>query len=313
MSEQVTPNNEELSNRFLSLKVPQDLAKFLGTPLGQLKHYARNASKYYLSFQIPKKSGGTRSILAPIQPLKSIQRRLAEAMLATHKPRLSARGYLRGHSILTNAAPHSRRRLVLNVDLQDFFLSITSGRVYGALVANPYNLPSSVARIITKLCCFNDSLPQGAPTSPIISNMICWRLDRDLERLAKRFRCTYTRYADDLTFSGNAASFHSDMIHSAGGKWVVGQHLEQSIRSNGFSVNPQKTRLAPKNTRQQVTGLVVNSHPNVDRRFVRQIRAMLHAWRKHGLHAAQAEYQKRYARHRKPGRGYPDFRRIILG
>src|SRR5205814_3311637 len=115
--------------------------------------------------------------------------------------------FIPARSILTNAKPHLRQKFVLNVDLKDFFPTINFGRVRGVLIAKPYCLLPHIATYIARICCRDNALPQGAPTSPIISNMICSRLDRQLLRLARQYRCVYTRYADDLTFSTSMPRF----------------------------------------------------------------------------------------------------------
>jgi len=148
--------------------------------------------------------------------------------------------------------------------------------------------------------------------------MICARLDNELRRLAQSCRCSYTRYADDITFSTTLASFPRDLavVEAKDGACDVylSAGLREVIHRNGFGVNADKVRLLDWRHRQEVTGLVVNRHPNVRRSMVRQIRAMLHAWRRHGLEAAQAEYLTHYDRkHRKSGGEPPSFRKVVKG
>lgn len=169
-------------------------------------------------------------------------------------------------------------------------------------MAAPYGLPEEVATILAQICCHNNQLPQGAPTSPVISNMICAKLDSELQALARNQRCTYTRYADDITFSTSLKVFPaalattiSDLTEQIG----IGEQLHEVIRSNGFEINPKKLRLQTKLRRQEVTGLKVNVKVNVRRKFLKQIRAMLHAWGKYGLEAAQAEFISRYDKKRR--------------
>ncbi len=184
-------------------------------------------------------------------------------------------------------------------------------------MARPYNLGEGAATVIAQLCCHLNRLPQGAPTSPIVANMICARLDGELQRLAIRHRCTYTRYADDLSFSCHSHTFPEALATYSPGTGTsarVGPELSRVVHQNGFRPNPSKVRLQRPSERQEVTGLIVNRDPNVHRTFVRQVRAMLHAWRKFGLEAAEAEFIAKYGwRHRAPERATPRFRRVVKG
>src|SRR5262249_12781804 len=152
----------------------------------------------------------------------------------------------------------------------------------GVLKARPYEIGERAATAIAQLCCHKDRLPQGAPTSPIVSNMVCAKLDGELRRLAEAHRCTYTRYADDITVSTSKKQFPSELATplGEGTKATVGSALRRVVEGNGFEVNLEKVRLQSGFHRQQVTGLVVNRRPNVRRVFISQIRAMLHAWEK---------------------------------
>ncbi|WPB81159.1 reverse transcriptase domain-containing protein [Archangium violaceum] len=298
---------------FSGIKSPEDLAAFLMLPLGQLRFHARNASRYYKEFKIKKRAGGFRTIHAPSGPLKAVQRKISQGLLATYTPRNSVRGFTPSQNVVTNAEPHASKKLVLNLDLVDFFHSIHRGRVIGAMMAKPFSLPRNVATLVADICCFNGKLPQGAPSSPVISNIICWNLDRDLERLAGRHYCYYTRYADDITFSTSARAFPITFALQQEPSAQASSELERLILKNGFQVNRSKTRLLPRNKRQEVTGLVVNKFPNTDRRFIRQIRAMLHAWRKFGIEKAQADYEAKYWHPKVGGHPPPDFKRVLLG
>ena len=156
----------------------------------------------YRTFQIAKRRGGTRTIAGPKSGLKAIQRKLAQVLSAIYRPRVSVQGFVPGRSIGTNALLHESSTYILNLDLEDFFPSINFGRVRGLFIAAPYAVPRAVATVMAQICCFQNALPQGAPTSPIIANMISSRMDANLQKLARRHRCLYSRYADDLTFSG---------------------------------------------------------------------------------------------------------------
>lgn len=148
-------------------------------------------------------------------------------------------------------------------------------------MALPYHVPHEAATVLAQICCFKNQLPQGAPTSPVVSNMICSKLDSQLQALAKEHRCVYTRYADDITFSTSLKSFPRAVAHvvrtKSGEEIELVSILRSIIEANGFVVNPEKLRLRAANQSQTVTGLTVNRIVNVRRRFIRELRAMLHA------------------------------------
>jgi len=210
---------------------------------------------------------------------------------------------------------HIKQRYVFNVDLKDFFPTINFGRVRGMFMGFPYKLPKNVATVLAQICCFNNQLPQGAPTSPIVSNMICAHLDSDLQRLAKTNKSNYTRYADDITFSTSTKSVPSSIATiDKLGQVQVGKQLNTIIEDNGFEINQNKVWLRQKDRRQLVTGLVVNQFPNVRRKYTNQIRAMLYAWSKFGLEAANKEFLKSYnQKHRGPTKKLPDFQLVLKG
>lgn len=168
---------------------------------------------------------------------------------------------------------------------------------------------------LAQICCFRDELPQGAPTSPIVSNMICARMDTQLQRLAKKHRCFYTRYADDITFSTTLKVFPYTLGgNTSTGKAEVGRKLLEIIDENGFCVNETKVRLQGKHGRQEVTGLTVNEKPNVPRTYVRQIRAMLYAWSEFGHDAAEEEFLNEYdEKYRGPYKETPSFGEVVRG
>ncbi len=237
----------------------------------------------YAVFDIPKSRGGTRTIKAPESRLKNVQVRLAELLqdciadineAHSQKEKLS-HGFRRGHSIITNAYQHRGRRFVLNVDLTDFFGTINFGRVRGFLMANRhFALHERVATVIAQIVCDDNSLPQGAPTSPVVSNLIAHILDVRLAKLARRFGLHYTRYADDLTFSTNSRAFPEEVaVPNDAGHWVAGPALDSTIQRAGFALNPQKTRLQMRQSRQDVTGLIVNDKVNIRSEYYREARA----------------------------------------
>ncbi|MFN0318583.1 MAG: reverse transcriptase domain-containing protein [Burkholderiales bacterium] len=289
-----------------TLSTPKDVATLLEIDYEVLNYHLFRISndKKYTTFYIPKKSGGQRQITAPITSLKIIQQKLHYILQLYYQPRPSAHGFVRERSILTNAREHVGKRYVLNLDLADFFPSINLGRVRGLFMSKPFNFNAKVATVLAQICCYEGRLPQGAPTSPIVSNMICAKMDGQLQRLAQKLRCTYTRYVDDITFSTSVPRFPVGLAKIASemtGQIIIGDELESIIKSNDFRINEKKVRLQTKEQRQEVTGLTTNKFPNVKRRYIRQIRAMLYAWDKHGLDAAEREFQLKYdKKHRLP-------------
>lgn len=293
----------------------QDVADLLGTSAKQLRFllYARVERYRYTEFTLAKRRGGTRTILAPREDLKILQRRLAEVLAPAYPPREVAYAFVKDRSIADNADRHLRRRHVLNVDLKDFFPSIHFGRVRGLFIR--LKASEAAATVLAHICCHKGALPQGAPTSPVISNMICGRMDREMLELAKKYHCAYTRYADDLTFSKKSGAFPTELARrdEDDGRTILGQELRAVIESNGFRPHPEKTWLFNRQARQVVTGLVVNAKRNVRREWVRQLRAMIHAWAKFGLEHAEAEYHASFFRGQKRGGEPPPFDLVVRG
>jgi RNA-directed DNA polymerase len=290
-----------LKQHFLGLKEPKDVAELLEVSHSRLKYHLRSGpeDKRYIDFSIPKKSGKPRIISAPCTSLKILQRKLSQVLYCVYEPKAGVQGFVPSRSILTNAKKHVHKRFILNVDLKDFFHSIHFGRVQGIFMKPPYNLPKDVAVVLAKICCYSGRLPQGAPTSPIVTNMICARMDSELRRLARGSKCTYyTRYADDITFSTTLKTFPSALAHLGDGsdpfKVMLGEELKHVIQSNGFEINQNKVRLQHKSQHQEVTGLTVNQFPNVKRKFVREISSMLYAWEKVGLELAEQRYHENF-------------------
>jgi RNA-directed DNA polymerase len=172
-------------------------------------------------------------------------------------------------------------------------------------MGKPYYVGPKAATILAQICCLSNELPQGAPTSPIISNMICAQMDSQLTMLVEKYNCYYTRYADDLTFSTNLREFLSVFVtKSTDGQIKVGSELEEIIVSNWFKINTNKIHLQHFSRRQQVTGLVVNKFPNVRRKYVRNLRAVLHAWQIYGYEKAEKQLHDKYViKHRNPVKG----------
>jgi RNA-directed DNA polymerase len=315
MSLTLSASPEELRKGFSSLKNREDIAKLLDIDVKTLIYhlYRVPESERYKTFEIPKSLGGTRTISAPVTTLKIIQRKLNQVLQSIYKPRNAVHSYVHKRSILTNASGHSQSVLIFNIDLKDFFPSIHLGRVIGLF--KYLNREPIVATTLAQICCFNRVLPQGAPTSPIISNMICATMDKELSQLARKYDCNYTRYADDITFSTEDSFPTAIVKFNTDGQLEVGDELGEIISTNSFEINRNKVTLRNKDRRQIVTGLVINEFPNVRREYVRKIRAMLHAWEKFGLEAAETEFLSRYhnSRLRNPSREPPSFKRVVKG
>lgn len=279
----------------------RDVATLLDLKAGMLSYQLYKTPKegWYTTFAIPKKNGGTRDISAPTPSLKLIQHRLA-SLLQNCVAEINsnnghpedeehlgiAHGFKRYHSIITNAREHVARRSVFNVDLHDFFGTINFGRVRGFFIKDKnFALHPKVATVLAQIACYENKLPQGSPCSPVISNLIGHTLDIQLAALATRTNCTYTRYADDLTFSSNRPVFPLRVAKPNGTdahEWAAGGALSKCVSKAGFTFNPKKTRMQYRDSRQEVTGLVVNRKVNVPAPYRYTVRAMVDSLLKTG-------------------------------
>ncbi|MCC6872909.1 MAG: RNA-directed DNA polymerase [Sandaracinaceae bacterium] len=275
------------------LATPADLAKALGLRAPELRFLAFHAEAterpHYVQFDVPKRSGGTRRLSAPLPKLAAAQRWILDNVLCKVAPHDAAHGFVPGRSTLTNARPHLKKGVVVNLDLQDFFPSITFPRVRGVFASLGYS--PAVATILALLttepprravryaertlhvAVGSRGLPQGACTSPAISNLACRKLDRRLSGLAAKHGLTYTRYADDLTLSGPKDTHVARLLAS----------LRHLIESESFRVNDKKGRVQRAGGQQTVTGVVVNDKPSVPRSERKRLRAILHQAKKTGL------------------------------
>ena len=271
----------------------------------------------YKQFKIKKKSGGYRQITAPRN--KSFMLILVcvnEIFKSVYTPSEYAMGFAEGRSIVDNAARHKGMNYILNIDLKDFFPSIEQPRVWKRLQLKPLNFSQPIANVLAGLCSMKEEkeaeggyryvLPQGAPTSPILTNMICDNLDRRLSGLARRFRLNYSRYADDITFS----SMHN--VYSADGEFAA--ELCRIITDQGFTINEAKTRLQKLGSRQEVTGLIVSQKVNVSQKYVRDIRNLLYIWDRYGYSTAYAKFYPKYKTEKGHiKKGNPDLKNVIDG
>lgn len=277
---------QQLRKAFLGLRTRAQLASLLEVSEQELCYVAwgmQDAEKYR-DFEIRKRRGGVRKISAPASGmLRAIQYALKKYLEACYEPPLSAHGYIRGRSIKTNAQPHEGCETMLKLDLKDFFPSITDKRVYGLLRARPFSFRTDIAATLTAIICHGGHLPQGACTSPVVSNLMCAGLDKDLGDLARINRVKYTRYADDITLS-YFSSDHPFVIKTEGKKLVRPiVSVSDLIAMHGFALNPHKVRFLNKYCRRITTGVVTNIRLNVPQSFIRETNRILKLAGRHGV------------------------------
>lgn len=281
------------------LRSEAELAAWLGISRERLRWFTHDRPAdtvwHYVRHTRAKRDGGTRVILAPKRELKALQRHVLRHLLDLVPPTEAAHGFRAGHSIATNAGPHAGRQVVVNLDLKDFFPSVTYPRVRGVFISLGYGY--AVAATLALLCTEHDrvayerddgryyisvtprALPQGAPTSPALANLAAARLDRRLLGLARARGWSYTRYADDLTFSGDDAAAAARLLSAT----------KRIIAAEDFVVHPEKVHVARRSGRQVVTGLVVNDGVGTPRQLRRRLRAVLHNAAQTGLEAQNRE------------------------
>ena len=326
--EQIAQLAHDMENRndLLALlnRIKQDEAVEMGVQffpftMKQIRFYCNpnHAFHRYRQFNIKKKSGGFRLITAPRNKTYKMLLQYVNIILkALYSPSDYAMGFTEGRSVVTNAEKHLGQNYVLNLDLKDFFPSIDQARLWKRLQLAPFNFPVEVASVIAGLCCMKFKseedentryvLPQGSPTSPIITNMICDKLDRRLAGLAKRFGLNYTRYADDITFS----SMYN--VYKANGEFWT--ELRRIIADQRFTINEDKTRLQKRGSRQEVTGVTVAEKLNVTQKYVRDIRNILYIWERHGFNAAYSRFFPKYKSEKgHVKKGTPDLVNVLDG
>lgn len=271
----------------------------LGEPKSgrQIMRFASaNARKTaYVDFTIPKKSGGQRIISAPVKSLKAIQSAINILLQSIFVPDEHTTGFVLNRSVKDNALIHVGQTCIFNTDLENFFPSITKLMVRRALHYELGNKIKSndVINIICKICTVPDNsgievLPQGAPTSPILSNIVLKRLDKDMAKLAERMGCKYSRYADDITFS------HSKSIRRMSP--FLQSRIFSIIAKFGLKVNEKKTKTFVPGLRQEVTGVIVNNKINVPRSYIKQLRVLIHLWEKYGYMQAQIIFARDFCK-----------------
>lgn len=240
-----------------------ELARRLGTSEAEL----RSVRVGYRRFQIPKRTGGHRTIYEPTEELKRVQRLLLRKLLKRLSAHACAHGFERGKSTVTGATPHARKAVVIRMDVRDFFGSTKAARVRDYFARVGWD--SEAAQLLTRLCTHEGSLPQGAPTSPRLSNLVNFKLDARLDALARKCGADYTRYADDMAFSF-ASGAHEQLqpfIRTA----------KKILREEGYELHTRKKlQIRRRHHRQTVTGLVVNDRVALPRATRRWLRAVEH-------------------------------------
>ncbi|GEB32195.1 reverse transcriptase domain-containing protein [Brevibacillus parabrevis] len=306
-------SDAKLVSSLKSLQNFDDVASLLEVTPKHLRYilFEKKVSGYYKCFDIPKKSGGSRKIWAPQGSLKILQEKLNKIFSLTYKPNITSHGFVKDRGIVSNATVHLRKRHVLNFDIEDFFHRINFGRVRGVLKSF-FGMSWDAATVIANICCYNNVLPQGAPTSPIISNMICFNMDMEMRKLAKKHNCHYTRYADDLTFSTTRQTFPSAIAHLDEERVVyLGSKIQKILDNNDFAVKKSKTRLNNRDQNLSVTGITVNKITNVERNYIKKVRAILKCLESHPLSEAQKIFESKY--YSKPGKKNAEIMNVVKG
>ncbi|MBQ7779374.1 MAG: retron St85 family RNA-directed DNA polymerase [Clostridia bacterium] len=253
------------------------LAAHLGLRRKALFELVRRPGRHYRTLRIPKRSGGSRTLSVPDDRLKTVQRTVLHTILCHFPASAYATAYQPGATLRQNAAPHCGKKYLLKLDLEDFFGSIRFDQVYGA-VFHTRRFPKQIGAMLTALCCKDDALPQGAPTSPQLSNLVLKWFDDTMGAWCQRRGIAYTRYCDDITFSADRPLY--DAYRKAVGL----------LEHQGFSINEEKTRFVTAAGRQTVTGLTVNEKVGVPADFKRALRQQVYYALKFG--AEPPEYRR---------------------
>lgn len=287
---------QELAAMLNELKLPWYYSDFRGKQLSFLAD-TNNINRRCKTFRLRKKHGGYREITAPKGALRGILQALNLVLQTYDEPTSWAFGFVCGRSVVDNARPHVGKRYILNLDLKDFFPTITRQQVADCLTAEPFGFSSLAAKLISGLATVRtknneEVLAQGFATSPTLSNFICREMDKEIAGVATAQGITFTRYADDLTFSAD-----TDILRPQG---ELVQQVKTIVERYGFRLNEEKTHLQRRGRRQEVTGLMVTEKVNVSRRYVREIRSLLYIWERYGYEdACQAAWKSYRQQHGK--------------
>ena len=287
---------QELAAMLNELKSPWYYSDFRGKQLSFLAD-TNNVQRRCKTFRLRKKHGGYREITAPKGALRGVLQALNIVLQAYDEPTPWAYGFVCGRSVVDNARPHVGKRYILNLDLKNFFPTITRRQVADCLTAEPFGFSSLAAKLISGLATVRtknneEVLAQGFATSPTLSNFICREMDKEIASIATAQGITFTRYADDLTFSAD-----TDILRPQG---ELVQQVKTIVERYGFRLNEEKTHLQRRGRRQEVTGLMVTEKVNVSRRYVREIRSLLYIWERYGYEdACQAAWKSYRQQHGK--------------
>lgn len=267
-----TKNSEIILNTY-------HFSNLVGIKWKVLKKIINSPDKFYYNFQISKKMGGKRTINVPNSSLELCQKYIKVKILDNIELHSSAHGFVNSKSIITNAKEHVNNEMILNIDLKDFFSSISRKKVF--YVFNGIcGYDNSLSHCLTKLVMYKNGLPQGACTSPIISNIVTFKLDLRLKKLSDKLGINYSRYADDITFSGNKNIINSKLLF----------FVKSIINECGYQINDKKTRFESKYGRQEVTGLIVNNGKvSIPKQYIQNLRKDLYYIKKYGIE----EHKKR--------------------
>ncbi len=261
----------------------EHLAHLVGYKYEFLLAIANAQDRFYRVFSIPKRSGGERTIQEPLPSLKEIQRWILEEILDNYPVSRYAKAYVRNRSIRENARFHISQRIVLTIDLKDFFPSLHIKRVSSAFLKMGYSKP--VATLLSNLCCLDGELPQGAPTSPALSNILMSNVDRRISAFARLKGIRYTRYADDMTFSGD---FEPGMLV---------KFVRSVLESLKLRINYNKLRVRRPGQRQEVTGVIVNQKLQAPKEMRKALRQSVYYIKKYGLASHLDKTENRRGNH----------------
>lgn len=273
---------------FLKIHNPESFCKLLNVKFKVIQEQI-NRPQYETYFK-EKKRGGKRIIYAPSEELKTLQRKINYYLQAYYlciKPD-EVTGFVihpkqqpQPSNIVQNALPHIGKKHVLNIDIKHFFDSITAKRVKSLLIGELFNFNDHISNVLTLLTTFEGKLPTGSPSSPVISNFIFYPIDKEIINFCKKHKLTYTRYADDLTFSSDEKI-----------EVTILEELQSILAKNDFEINKKKIRFQGSNSRQTVTGLVVNQKVNIERKKLKSIRAILHDLKNNDLEIVAKKHYK---------------------
>lgn len=278
---------------FLDIKTDKDLQTYLGITEKRFRFFKfGKPSKKYFTFNIPKHGGGFRTICSPTPSLKAVHNKLKVEFDKLCYTCESVHGFTEGRSIKTNADAHKGKRIVINIDLENFFESIHIGRLIGLFQHKPFCFPREVAVSLSQILCFERHLAQGSPCSPVLSNMIFFKTDKAIFKYIKGKSIHYTRYADDITFSFNKKNYIKLFCDE---DKELNKDFAKIFKQSKFTINGRKTRIQLSHMHQQVTGIKVNNadHLSLNRGFKYKIRGLLHALEKFGIENAAKEYALR--------------------